>query len=119
MPAGLCDFAKALRQLFGIFDIRTGNGRKPNDGIHRRADIVGHIGKKLRLGAVGILRSPIGFFQRLAGFDLGLFLLRNIHARPKDLDGLGAVPFQRNEGRNFVGVFVQRAVFKFVDVVLL
>ena len=75
MTARFCDLAKALDHPVLTLDIRTRNGGQANDCIHRRTDIMGHIGEEFRLCTACTLRCPICFFQRLMGFDLGLFLL--------------------------------------------
>ena len=75
MAARLCHFAKALDHLILILDIRTCNGCQADDCIHRRPDVMGHIGEEVRLGPACILRRAVGLLQRPVGFDLGLFLL--------------------------------------------
>ena len=89
-----------------------------NDCIHRCTDIMGHIGEEFRLGAACVFRCPVRFLQCLMGFDLGLFLLRHIHRAQQCFDQLCAIPLQRNEGNDLIGVLIHGAVFKFVDVVL-
>ena len=75
MAARLGGFAKALDHLIRILDIRTCNRCQANDCIHRRPNIMGHIGEELRLGPVCILRRAVGLLQRPVGFNLGPFLL--------------------------------------------
>ena len=118
MAARLGDLAKAFDDFVLIFDVGPRNGRQAHDGVHRRPDVVGHIGEEIRLGAACVLGCAVRFLQRLVGFDLGLFLLRHIHRRQQNFDQLRAVPLQRDERRDLIRVFVQCAVFKFVDVVL-
>ena len=118
MAARLGDLAKAFDDFVLIFDVGPRNGRQAHDGVHRRPDVVGHIGEEIRLGAACVLGRAVRFLQRLVGFDLGLFLLRHIHRRQQNFDQLRAVPLQRDERRDLIRVFVQCAVFKFVDVVL-
>ncbi len=75
MTARFCDLAKALDHPVLTLDIRTRNGGQANNCIHRCPNVVGHIGEEFRLGAACVFRCTICFLQRLAGFDLGLFLL--------------------------------------------
>ena len=118
MAARFCDLAKALDHPVLTLDIRTRNGGQANDCIHRCTDIMRHIGEKFRLGAACVFRCPVRILQCLMGFDLGLFLLRHIHRAQQRFDQLCAIPLQRNEGSDLIGVLIHGAVFKFVDVVL-
>ena len=107
MAARLGDLAKAFDDFVLIFDVGPRNGRQAHDGVHRRPDVVGHIGEEIRLGAACVLGRAVRFLQRLVGFDLGLFLLRHIHRRQQNFDQLRAVPLQRDERRDLIRVFVQ------------
>ena len=75
MAARLGDLAKAFDDFVLIFDVGPRNGRQAHNGVHRRPDVVGHIGEEIRLGAACVLGRAVRFLQCLMGFDLGLFLL--------------------------------------------
>ncbi|HTC87532.1 MAG TPA: hypothetical protein VK686_04490 [Bryobacteraceae bacterium] len=49
---------------------------KPDNAVHRCADLVAHIGQKLALGVAGGFGRLLGMSQLCFGF----FALRNIHA---------------------------------------
>ena len=75
MIAGRHDFLQTVPHLFRIVYVRRGNIGKSNDGVHRRADVVGHIGEE---GALGVIRVPCllqGCFEKpsLSEFFLPLF----------------------------------------------
>ena len=107
MTARLRDFPKALDHLFLAFDIGACDGGQTDDGIHRCPDVVGHVGEEFCLRAARIFRSAVGFLQRLPRFDLRLFLRRHIHRYQQRLDQLFPLPLQWEEGRDFIGIFVQ------------
>ncbi len=54
------------------------NGSKADNGIHRRADVMGHIGKEGGFRPVGMLRLHQGILQGLGLFPLLFLRFRNI-----------------------------------------
>ena len=58
MIAGKADLSEALPGGLHIPQVLPGDGRQANDGVHRRANVVGHGGKEVRLGLVGGFRLP-------------------------------------------------------------
>ena len=63
MVAGQRDLFKASQYLRGIINIFSCNRGHPNDGIHRRTDIMGHGGEKPGFCHVGILRLLHALFK--------------------------------------------------------
>ena len=57
------------------------NRRHPHNGVHGGPDVVGHPGKEFRLSLVGVLRHPIGVFQRLLLEPLPLDRFRHVNAQ--------------------------------------
>ena len=55
MVAGCGDLGQIILDLLGIVDMRCGKGRKSDDSVHRRPDVVGHIIEKCSLCPVGML----------------------------------------------------------------
>ena len=56
MLAGQLDFVQIILNLFRIIRVIYGQGRHPNDGVHRGAYIVAHAGKEVLFGLIGLLR---------------------------------------------------------------
>ena len=65
MLAGKTDFAQTGLDAFRIVQMCAGNRGHADDGIHRRADIVAHIGQELTLCGTGRSRVLQGGFQYL------------------------------------------------------
>ena len=65
MIAGRKNLLQTIPDLLFVVDMVDGDGGKADDRIHRRADIVGHVGKESALGLVGMLRLHQGILQRL------------------------------------------------------
>ena len=61
MPAGEGDLFQAVLHLLAVVDVGRGDGRHAHDGVHGRADVVGHVGEEFALGLVG----PDGLLPRL------------------------------------------------------
>ena len=72
--AGGCNFLGVLPHLGRILRLCGQKGGKSQHRVHRRADIVGHIGEKHCLGLTGNLRRPQSLRQLLA-VELSLQLL--------------------------------------------
>ena len=53
MPAGKLNLVNVRVHFLRKLRLMLHQRGNANDGIHRRADIVGHIGKKIAFGAVG------------------------------------------------------------------
>ncbi len=62
MLAGKRDFPQAVLHLLCIADIRGGNCRHADDGIHRRPDIMAHVGKEFTLCLVRTDSVQTGIF---------------------------------------------------------
>ena len=71
MVAGCKGLAKIILHTLGVVDIAERQRSKADDGVHGGADIVGHIGKKGALGAVGRLGSSNGIGKRLIHLPIG------------------------------------------------
>ena len=56
---GDANFGDAVHHQFVVADGLGGDGAHANDGVHGRADLMAHAGKKIRLGRVGLLLSLI------------------------------------------------------------
>ena len=65
--AGGGDFPGVLPHLFRVVRVSRQQGGKPHDGVHRRADIVAHVGEEGAFGPVGLLGDPEGLLRRLLG----------------------------------------------------
>ena len=72
--AGGGDFFGVLPDLGGVFRVLGQEGGEPQHRVHRRADIVGHVGQKHGFGLVGDLGGLEGLGQLLA-VDPALVLL--------------------------------------------
>ena len=55
MIAGSLYFVQAVQDLFAVIDMRGRDIREPDDRVHGRAYVVGHIGQE---GALGVCRVP-------------------------------------------------------------
>ena len=72
MVARRLDLLQAVADPFGLIQMGLGNVGKPDDGVHRRPDIVRHIGEKSTLCVIRLT----GLFQRcLQKSSLSEFLL--------------------------------------------
>ena len=56
MAAGKLNFPKAVLHLGHVVQMCLCDGRHADDGIHRRPDIMAHVGEELALCTVGPLR---------------------------------------------------------------
>ncbi len=65
MLAGERDALQVMKHPVLVVDVRRGDRRHPDDRVHRRTDIVGHVGQKLALGLVGFLRLDFQLFRHL------------------------------------------------------
>ena len=81
MLTGHQNLVQTVPEFRGILQIMHGNGGQAHNGIHRRADIVAHIGQKFTLCLVSTLRLPQRFLQRLLIAALRFYRFRNIRAR--------------------------------------
>ena len=81
MLTGHQNLVQTVPELRRVLQIIHGNGCHAHDGIHRRADIVAHIGQEFTLSLVGTLRLPQRFLQSLLVATLRLHRFRNIRAR--------------------------------------
>ena len=89
------DFLEIIQYLFLVINMRCRQRCKPDNGIHRGADVVAHIEQEFPLGTVcgcfmlhGQLQFAVLFFQlRLIFFCLRFFLLCQRSDRPFS-DGL-------------------------------
>ena len=79
-----------LLNAFGFVDVACREPGEPDDRVHRRADVVGHIAQERRFGAVRRLRHLQGVLE----FGLLLFELfpKFFLLLPLFLDGLGVFP---------------------------
>ena len=59
------NFPQAVLHLVPIADIGGSNCRHAHDGVHRRADIMAHVGQELALGSVSVVRRFPGLLQLL------------------------------------------------------
>ena len=75
MAAGRVDFCKAILYFIRGIQVGLSNDRHSYDSVHRRADIMGHGGKKVGFGVVGYLGCLAGILQHL-------FLPHLFHALP-------------------------------------
>ena len=80
MPAGDVDFIQAVLYFFRGLQICLRDDRHANDGVHGRADIVGHGGEKVCFGVVGDLSRLAGVFQCLPLPGLLRALRRHVDA---------------------------------------
>ena len=72
---GIGDFGQALLRLGAVIRVGGGDGRHTDDRIHGRTYLMGHTGKKITLGRVGLPGVLKGVTQRLLGPALlGLIL---------------------------------------------
>ena len=74
------------------------NRSKPDNRIHRRTNIVGHIGKERRLCPVGMLRLHQRILQRLCLFPLLPDAFRNLLYHYHDHNIIGIIVPCHNEG---------------------
>ena len=120
VAAGLGDLAQTVPHPLLIVQIGPGNGRHAHDGIHRRADIVGHIGQEFRLGAVGAVGRIVGDLERFPGGSLGLLFLRGVLRDEQDpAHPARLLPVQRDHGQALGLSSVLRAVFDLIKVLRL
>src|SRR6266446_5239723 len=91
MPAGLQDVVQVLGLLFiDVPEHPLGQDlREPDDGVERRAELVGHVGEELRLVPAG-------------GFELAA-LVRDLVKEPGILDGQGRLRGKGLEERDDFG----------------
>ena len=68
MLARYADFLQILFDEVNVINMRRGKGRKPDNGIHRGANIVRHTVQEYRLGLIGV-------FRRRQCIAQGIFLL--------------------------------------------
>ena len=80
--AGKGNLLQAVLYPNFIVNMGSGNGGHADNAVHGGADVVGHIGQEVGLGAVGCLRRIIGFLQR--HFLLSFFLDQIIHVPGSD-----------------------------------
>ena len=64
-PAGGFDHIQVLPQLFGVRYVIFGQGGKAYDGVHRRTQVVGHVGEEHILGGAGGLGLLQGVLQQM------------------------------------------------------
>ena len=75
MPAGDRNFTEAVLDPRRIVQMRPGEGRHPDNRVHRRTDIVRHMRKKIRLCRIRVLRRFIRFPDRPVGVQFFPLLL--------------------------------------------
>ena len=68
MLARYGDLRKVVLHLLPVVDVRRRKRGKPDDRVHRRADIVRHVVQKRRFGAVGVLGGVERDRQRFLAF---------------------------------------------------
>ena len=70
MLAGYGDLLQIILHLLRMIHVGSCQCREPYNGIHRRADIMGHVVQESRLGPVRVLRCDQRVRKRLLFFLL-------------------------------------------------
>ena len=65
------NLAQIVPHLFFVVNIADSQCGKADDGVHRGADVVGHIGKESALGTVGSFRCMNSLRERLVHLFVG------------------------------------------------
>ncbi len=91
MVAGGKNLLQAVPDLFLVIDMAGCNRCKPYNRIHRRTDIVGHIGKEGGLRPVGMLRLHQRILQSLCLLPLFPHTFRNFLYHYHDHNIVGIV----------------------------
>ncbi len=68
MLAAAANGGQMLAMLLGQDGVAVKELGEAEDGVHRRADLVGHVGEEGALGAIGAFGGVLGFAQFVAGF---------------------------------------------------
>ena len=88
--AGGLDLAQVLLNPFGLIDAAGGQSGKAHDGVHGRADVVGHVGEEGALGGIRLVGLGEGLFQK--GPLLHLFAGLDIDAAQAEDDVVSHAP---------------------------
>ena len=118
MMAGRRYLAQIVADEFRVLQMRLRKIRKANDGIHRRADIMRHIGQEVRLGLAGrvgllechrqlvMLRFQFLFLLLDLAVKGQLLGLLEINGRVEDFSPLADLPFHAGADRLLVKDFI-------------
>ena len=88
--AGGLDLAQVLLNPLGLVDAAGGQGGEAHDGVHGRADVVGHVGEEGALGGIRLVGLGEGLFQK--GPLLHLFAGLDIDAAQAEDDVVSHAP---------------------------
>ena len=84
MITGRKYFLQTVSYLIPVINMTGRNGGKSDNSVHRRTDVVGHIGQKCSLGPVSMLRLHQCVLERLGLFLLLLHLIGNLFGHNHD-----------------------------------
>ena len=98
MIAGRQYFLQTVSNLIFIIDMAYCDRCKSYDRIHRRPDIMGHIGKECRFCRIGMLRLHQRVLQRLSLLPLFPDLFRDLLCHDHDHNIPGIIIRRHNEG---------------------
>ena len=110
MSGGLAHLVQAIDHMRRIVGVRQRNIRHADDGVHRSANVMAHVGEKTAFGGIGFFRTRDGVLQ---------FLSRGIQHLPERfrrhiITADGQEPklfFQRDQAKGQFGVrFPQKQV---------
>ena len=94
MPGGQADLVQTVRHPLRLAQMGLGDGGHADDGVEGRADVVGHVGEKIRLGAGGgVGRIQSALQGGVGGAELLLLVLPVLRLVPdqrQDQTRLGA-----------------------------
>ena len=115
MAAGLGDFRQAILDPFLLVNVSTGNGGHAHDGVHRRPDIMGHVGQEIGFRLAGPIGCGAGFLQGFAGCPFQSFFLGGVLGEKEHLLQLSVLPCQRGNSHTLESLFIVSGIFQTVN----
>ena len=112
MVARLRDLPQAVFDALLIIDVRTGDGCHADDRIHRRADIMRHVGQEFGLGLIRTVRCLTGITQCIMGADLRKLLFCGVLRDQKYFLGPAVFPLDGGAGQGLISLRILFSVLE-------